>query len=79
MESRRGRVLAMKTFHLSIAELSQTLGFNKIDDLSQGRLDYRLMRSRRGKSQNRALPQLLTAALGDRDIELIANPRLKAL
>ena len=79
MASGRGHLLAMKTFHLRITQLSQTLRFDKIDDLSQRRLDHRLMRSRRGKSQNRALPQLMIAALGDRDIEVIANPRLKAL
>jgi len=79
MESGREQLLAMKTFHLRITQLGQTLRFDKIDDLSQRRLNHRLMRSRGGKSQNRALPQLLIAALGDRDIEVIANPRLQAL
>ncbi len=68
----------MKPLESSFTHFSQTERIDEIDDPLQRCFDNRLAGSRRGKSQNRALPQVLIAALRDRDVELIAYPRLNA-
>jgi len=68
----------MKTFHLGITELGESEGIDEIDNAGQGFLDYRLLRARSDESQNCALPEILVAALGHRNIELTANATLNA-
>ena len=68
----------MKTFHLGIAQLGESEGIDEIDNAGQGFLDSRLRRARSSESQNCALPKILVAALGHRNIELTANATLNA-
>ena len=68
----------MITLDFGFAEFRQAERVDKIDDLAQRCFDDRLARSRDCEAQNGALPQLLIAALGDRDVKLIAHPRLYA-
>jgi len=49
---------------------------HEVDDPLECALNYRLTAADHPKAQDRTLPQVLSAALGDRDIELVSYPRL---
>ena len=68
----------MITLDGGFADFRQAKRIDKVDDLAQRCFDDRLARSRDCEAQNRALPQLLIAALRDRDVKLIAHARLYA-
>jgi hypothetical protein len=66
----------MKTFDFGGAELGHAEILNEVDDPMQSPFDDGLARSSRGESQHGTLPEILIAALGHRDVELVAHPRL---
>ena len=69
----------MKKLARRITDLDEAKAFNEVNHAVQRGLDHGLARPSRGKAQDRALPQVLVIALGNRDIEVIGGPRLDAL
>ena len=68
----------MKTLDLAAVKFRQAEGLDKINDLAERRLNHDLARSGGGKAHHRGLPQLMVAALGHGNIELISDSGLNA-
>lgn len=68
--------LTIETLNFRIAQLAKSQVVDEIDDLLQRCLDSTPVATDHTEAQNRALPKLLTAALGHRNIELIGDPSL---
>jgi hypothetical protein len=68
----------MKDFDFRIPDFRQAQTIDEIDDLLQGRFDNRPAAADDTETQNGALPEVLIAALRDRDIEVIRDPGLNS-
>jgi hypothetical protein len=68
--------LTIKTLDLCIAQFAESQLIDEIEDLLQRSFDGPPLASDHAEAQNCALPKLLIAALGHRNIELIGDPSL---